>query len=1135
MDDTLGASLCLLTLFQAEEGNYALIANNLYDAEKIYNFLLNFLPEKNVVFFPADELLRAEAIASSQEMLSQRLYAMGRLRENDPKILVTHPAALLRYLPNPRRFDEETLHLHTGDSYDLPKLKVRLVEMGYRGEDKIDHSLEFASRGDILDIYSVSSLYPVRVEFFGDQIESIRTFDVRSQESKDKLSSCTILPATDIFLNDDELSDFASRAGEVLKKDKELQSPEVGDLLSQSLSADLSDFINHNYKNELYKYYGFALNEPWSILSYFESKLIYVCSKNVFEADVKTIEKEARDYYLDLLSKGKLISHLQQYMAPEQAFPHGVRTVASEAFRKKADDFSLSVRPIVMTGRGLSHIVPTISTYLSTGSKVVLSLKEKQQREIVLSLLKEANISYEEVEGFDLPKSNLGITQVPLNEGFDLQELKITYLSPSEIFGHKISSNRFTNRFKNATILKSYEELHPGDYVVHEYNGIGQFLGVKTIETDGIHRDYLQISYAGDETLYVPLEQFRLVRKYAGREGAVPKLSHLSSGDWEKKKAKIKAKVNELADRLMALYRSRSQNKGFAFPPDDELQAQFESEFPHELTPDQAKSLREIKDDMEKLEIMDRLLCGDVGFGKTEIAFRAAFKAISAGKQVAMLAPTTLLTKQHFEVATERFAGYGVHIAMFSRLTKDQEAKGILAGLKDGSIDFVIGTHRLLSKSVSFRDLGLLIVDEEQRFGVEQKERIKEMKGDVDVLTLSATPIPRTLQMSLVGVRALSSISTPPSGRTPIQTYVTPYSFSVVRDLIEREIRRHGQVFYIHNNIRTIYNIAAKIENAVPEAAVGVVHGQMDKEDSDDVMSRFYDGELNVLVATSIVENGIDVPNANLLIVEDADRFGLSQLYQIKGRVGRGDRIAYAYLMYRENKEMNEDAQKRLQAIQEFTDLGSGYKIAQRDLMIRGAGDMLGPEQAGFIDSIGLDLYLKMLNEAVEAKKTGKAVEPPRAKELLQVDAYIPKEYAENGDKIALYQELDAISDFGALKDFSKKIRDIYGKIPAETALLIQKKRIDLYCAYEEIEGISEGEDYVDILLSSSFTRYDGMGSDLFDSLIDYIDLLKVTFLNKKLKMRLKKRKDKWLNDLEDILKRTHALYAKRAGGEKSA
>ena len=727
-----------------------------------------------------------------------------------------------------------------------------------------------------------------------------------------------------------------------------------------------------------------------------------------------------------------------------------------------------------------------------------------------------------------IPKEKLGICTVSLSEGFEIPALKLAYLSSNELFGKRSVSSRFTTRFKEATILKSYEDLKPGDYVVHEYNGIGQFIDVTTILDEGIHRDFLQIAYAGGEFLYVPLEQFRLVRKYSGREGAAPKLSRLSGSDWKKRKEGIKKKIDDLADRLIALYGTRAKEGGFAFPKDDEFQRQFEEEFPYELTRDQKEALVDIKRDMESPEAMDRLVCGDVGFGKTEVAFCAAFKAISAGKQVAMLAPTTLLARQHYDVAIGRFATFGVKIALFSRMVSPAEQKEAIEKLKNGQIDLAIGTHRLLSKEIAFKDLGLLIVDEEQRFGVEQKERIKEMKNQVDVLTLSATPIPRTLQMSLAGIRPISEINSPPQDRMPIETHVVPFKESIADELIQRELSSGGQVFYLHNRVDSIFAVASKMARRIQGASIGVVHGQMEKEQIEDTMEKFYEGEINVLICTSIVENGIDVPNANMIIVENASIFGLSQLYQIKGRVGRGNRIAYAYLMYPQGKNMNENARKRLSAIQEFTELGSGYKIAQRDLMIRGAGDILGSEQAGFIDSIGLDLYLKLLDEAVASKKSG--ILPPEVKpnRLFRLDAYIPKQYASKSDKIQLYQELEEIKTMEQLGSFQKKMKDIYGKLPEEVVLLITKKRIDILGEKEEFESLEEYDDRVVISLSDHFSRIDGIGNDLFNLVVPYLSFIRAGFSGKKLSITVKKVNDDWINDLEKVMKAVDKAYINR-------
>ena len=1131
IEENLATGLAFASIFQKNPANYAIVSSNQYSAQRIYEFLLNFLDESSVVFFPSDELLRAEGLSSSRELLSQRLYALGQLRDGRPHILVTHPSALLRFLPDPRRFQEEIITVKVGDTLDLRELRYRLSEMGYQGANKIERSLQYASRGDILDVYSVSYLDPVRIEFFGDEVESIRIFDLQTQESKGKLEQAILLPASDIFLNDDELTDFTLRTKAQMDEDEEFLGKDVGALMRQNVGADLEKFIAHDYRSELYRYYGFATQKKCSVLHYFQPEIVFIANKESFNAAVKLLDEEAHDFLGELRFKGRCISSLRQYMDFKDALPDKKCLIVSTPYAQKADDYMFQAHKIAVLGKSTAMVLPLIQTYMSTCDKVVLSVPDIRQQQMIKDLLVDNSIEFEETKGFNLPKGKVSITDQPLNEGFEIPSLRVAFISSAELFGKRSVSSRFTSRFKNATILRSYEDLRPGDYVVHEYNGIGQFIDVKTIEVEGVHRDFLHIAYAANESLYVPLEQFRLVRKYAGREGAAPKLSHLSGKEWEKRKNSIKKRVNELADRLMNLYRERAHLQGFSFPEDEELQAQFESEFPYALTPDQQKAVDEIKKDMESPEIMDRLLCGDVGFGKTEVAFRAAFKAIAAGKQVALLCPTTLLARQHYELALQRFGPYGVKIALFSRLVPESIQKGNIASIKEGKIDLVVGTHRLLSKDFVFKDLGLLIIDEEQRFGVEQKERIKEFRSSVDVLTLSATPIPRTLQMSLLGIRPISEILTAPTSRMPIQTYVTPYNEEVIYELIQRELSRHGQVFYVHNRVETIYRVASRIANKLSLASVGVVHGQMDKDAIEDVMNRFYDGDINVLVCTSIVENGIDIPNANMIIVENADRFGLSQLYQIKGRVGRGDRIAFAYLLYKQEKDLNQDAQKRLQAIQEFTELGSGYKIAQRDLMIRGAGDILGPEQAGFIDSIGLDLYLKMLNEAIHEKSTGQPIEPPVAKKLFSIDAYIPSEYASKSDKVELYHELEDIKTEKELDVYKRRMKDIYGRLPEEVELVIKKKRIDILGDFEEFDSVEEVNGRIEVLLSSAFTKIDGIGTSLFNALVPYLGSLRVTYVEKRLKFMLFE-KGNWLDALEKILRLTHQTYVKFTEGK---
>ena len=1124
VDDTIGVSLLFAALFRKKPANYAIITSNLYNAQNIYDLLGSFLGDDNVLLFPNDDLLRSETITSSKELMAQRLYVMGELRKSKGKILVAHMSSLMRFMPSPELFGSLSFTLKVGQEVDLISIREKLTKGGYSRVGKIDQSMQYASRGDILDIFSVNYLRPIRIEFFGDEIESIRFFDIASQTSNEPISEITITPANDILFTSEEIGRLEINLQEQISKDAMMLTAEDKDTLLEIVKEDFERIKSQLIHPRNYKYYGYAQREHYSILDYAEFELVFAVNKDALMTSQELLLNESQMFLEELSSAGKIITHLEIYQRWDNVFKGKRKALFSKKYVENANDIEFKVRPILSSSTSYANIVPTIQSYLATNEKIVLALANKQQLETAVSILKDETMGFDVVEALNLPKGKLGVTLYDINEGFELVEEKICYLSSKELLGYKTHRSRFMSRFKESTILKSFEELESGDYVVHEYNGIGQFIDILTLEIDGNKRDFLHIAYAGTDALYVPLSQFRLIRKYAGKEGAAPKLSRLGGTEWEKTKLRIKNRVNELAERLVALYKERIQTPGFMFKKDEEIQKMFEEEFPFELTLDQQEALDEIKRDMEKPEVMDRLLCGDVGFGKTEVAFRAAFKAIANGKQAAILCPTTLLARQHYERAIERFSNFGVRIAVFSRLIPDSKQRHFAELVANGEVDLVIGTHRLLSKDIVFKDLGLLIIDEEQRFGVEQKERIKELKTNVDVLTLSATPIPRTLQISLLGIRQLSQINTAPINRMPIQTYVMQYREDVIKELIERELARDGQVFYVHNKVSTIYQTANRIQRKITNAKIGVVHGQMDRDEIEDVMMNFYSGNLNILVATSIIENGIDIANANLIIIEDADRFGLSQLYQIKGRVGRGSRIAYAYLFYREYKTINEKALKRLKAIQDFTELGSGYKIAQRDLMIRGAGDILGPEQAGFIDSVGIDLYLKMLSEAIEEKKTGKPTEEAKAAHLFNIEAYIPANYAEKKDKIELYQDIESAKTISALKKVIERMRDIYGRIPREVDALIRQKRIDLLSNGKSFSGIIELSEEIIIELSRDFSSINGIGNSLFEKITPYLAKVKVSYIQRTLKIRMRKTGE-WINDLEEVLMIITELY----------
>ena len=1119
VDDNNGIALLIASNYRINKGSYLLIASNLYKAQKIYSSLISFLSSNDVLLFPSDELIRAETIAQSKEMSAHRLYVLDEILKRKNVIVVANLASALRYLPSPSLFKEQTFTLKVGSHYNIQDIKKKLASDGYSLVNKIDQSLQFAIRGDVLDIFSVNNDYPVRIEFFDDEIESIRFFDIAKQTSISQIESVTILPATDILLSDAEKIKGSEKLYAALEKEQENLSYSVFEKIRDTVD-DLAFQIGEGTIDEkLYKYYGFLTDNHYSIFDYCDSFAKVFVDLSSINSSHTILQNDSHVYLSELYENGKALSGLEIYQDLNRIVNINDH-ITTSTLVDSPNAISYPVKNVPFQASKANDAINIIHSYLNDSYQIVLTLNNKEHIFTIEQLLNSSHVPYQLVDSFNLPKpGKIGITLINLSSGFVLTDEKVVYLTTSELFNEKVRTARFDNRFKEATILRSYEELEPGDYVVHEYQGIGQFIALQTLEVEGVHKDYLKIAYWGNEFLYVPLAQFQLVRKYLGKEGMTPRLSHLHSKDWENTKKKVKARVNDLAERLMQLYVERSKVKGFSFQEDDEFQKAFEDEFEYPLTKDQQRALDEIKHDMESPLPMDRLLCGDVGFGKTEVAFRAAFKAILSGKQVAILCPTTLLARQHYELALKRFANFDVKIALFSRLVTTKIQKQYLEQVENGTAHLIIGTHRLLSKNLHFKELGLLIVDEEQRFGVEQKEKIKELKNNIDVLTLTATPIPRTLQISLIGVRSMSKIDTPPQDRMPIQTYVTPFKLDIVKELVERELGRNGQVFYLHNNISTLYNRVSVLQKMMPNVSFGVAHGKMDREDIEDVMMRFYDGQIDVLVSTSIIENGIDVPNANMIIVEDSENYGLSQLYQIKGRVGRSNRIAYAYLMYSEYKVLNEKAQKRLKALQDFTELGSGYKIAQRDLMIRGAGDILGPEQAGFIDSIGLDMYIKLLNEAIKEKMEGEVEEEKvEYNSTLHVDAYIPNSYAKEGDKIELYQDILHAPSIEDLLVIKEKTRDIYGRLPEEVESLFTKRNIDLLVRDAHVLKLEEKPRIVEIELGDEYINIKGIGNILFEALIPFLAFVKISYANNIFKIQLTKGK-KWVSDLENILK----------------
>ena len=1123
VDDILSSAFIVSSSYLTKKQKYLLICPNLYKAQLLYSSLLDFVGDKNVSLFPADELIRVESLTQNYELSSQRVYTLFQICNNDVDIVVANLAGCIRYLPSPEEFKQNIFKFQIGDKINIKDIRLKLIRAGYHLVNKIDQSLQFAIRGDIIDIFSLNLEKPVRIELFDDEIESIRYFEISTQVSTTNIESVIILPASEMLFTNEEINDCINKLNIELEKYKKALSSSNFEILENNIEILKNKLLMFENDYDVYKYFKFFKKNVSNIFKYCKDYQIVLVDEEAVFSENSLLNFEAGEFKKELLAQHSVIDKIDFYLDIKDAFTKYKYIGLCEAI-DNFDNNMFKTTIVQLLAKSESEIIDIIKTYLNREYDVMICLNSLDKINSVEKILESNSLNYDKYVDWTIPsKNHISINVKNLPYGLVFEEEKIVILTDKELFKGKIHSYRYSSKFKEGTILKSYEELEPGDYVVHEYQGIGQFLEINTLEVDGVHKDYLKLLYANDEYLYVPLSQFQLIRKYMAREGVKPKLTRLKSKDWEKTKQKIQEKINDLANRLFNLYEERSKVDGFSFQNDDEIQLAFENDFPYSLTKDQETSLEEIKKDMESPIPMDRLLCGDVGFGKTEIAFRAAFKAILSGKQVAILCPTTILARQHYQLAKERFTKYDVKIAIFSRLVPISKQKEYIKSVRDGTIHLIIGTHRLLSKDIVFNNLGLLIIDEEQRFGVEQKEKIKELKNNVDVLTLSATPIPRTLQISLLGMRSLSLINTPIENRMPVQTYVLPYKENVVKELILRELSRNGQVFYLYNRIESLYRIATKLQSQIPNARIATAHGQMSKNEIEDVMLKFYNGEIDVLVCTSIIENGIDVSNANMIIVENADMYGLSQLYQIKGRVGRSDRIAYAYLFYNGKKELNDNAKKRLKAIKEFASLGSGYKIAQRDLLIRGAGDILGPNQAGYIDSIGLDLYMRLLNDAVKKrispddlfkdKNANKQIEID-----LNLDAYIDDNYAKGGDKIELYQQIQNCADLDSLVQVEGNIRDIYGPMPKNVQLLFEKQEIDILVKESQIENINIMQYQIELILGKKYLDIKGIGNILFEKLMPYVNLCKINYLNGILKITLKKN-NQWIENLKNILK----------------
>lgn len=1026
-----------------KEDRIVLLMSTYGEAEGLISDLISILGEELVYPFLVDDAPMVEFLMSSQEKIISRVEALRFLTDSSKKgILVCNIAASRLILPSPNAFKDSIVKISVGEEYDQHAFIHQLKENGYRKVTQVQTQGEFSLRGDILDIFEISQLEPCRIEFFGDEIDGIRSFEVETQLSKENKTELTIFPASDMLLRE---KDYQRGQSALEKQISKTLSP----ILKSYLEEILSSFHQKQSHADSRKFLSLCYDKTWTVFDYIEKDTpIFFDDYQKLMNQYEVFERELAQYFTEELQNSKAFSDMQYFSDIEQIYKKQSPVTFFSNLQKglgnlKFDKiYQFNQYPMQEFFNQFSFLKEEIERYKKMDYTIILQSSNSMGSKTLEDMLEEYQIKLDSRDKTNICKESVNLIEGNLRHGFHFVDEKILLITEHEIFQKKLKRRFRRQHVSNAERLKDYNELEKGDYVVHHIHGIGQYLGIETIEIKGIHRDYVSVQYQNGDQISIPVEQIHLLSKYISSDGKAPKLNKLNDGHFKKAKQKVKNQVEDIADDLIKLYSERSQLKGFAFSADDDDQDAFDDAFPYVETDDQLRSIEEIKRDMQASQPMDRLLVGDVGFGKTEVAMRAAFKAVNDHKQVVILVPTTVLAQQHYTNFKERFQNFEVNIDVLSRFRSKKEQTATLEKLKNGQVDILIGTHRVLSKDVVFADLGLMIIDEEQRFGVKHKETLKELKKQVDVLTLTATPIPRTLHMSMLGIRDLSVIETPPTNRYPVQTYVLEKNDSVIRDAVLREMERGGQVYYLYNKVDTIVQKVSELQELIPEASIGYVHGRMSEVQLENTLLDFIEGQYDILVTTTIIETGVDIPNANTLFIENADHMGLSTLYQLRGRVGRSNRIAYAYLMYRPEKSISEVSEKRLEAIKGFTELGSGFKIAMRDLSIRGAGNLLGKSQSGFIDSVGFELYSQLLEEAI-AKRNGNANANTRTKGnaelILQIDAYLPDTYiSDQRHKIEIYKKIRQIDNRVNYEELQEELIDRFGEYPDVVAYLLE-------------------------------------------------------------------------------------------------
>ena len=1050
-------------------------------AKEIYDDLRSFT--SRVWLYPAKDLLFYSADIHGNLMARQRIAVLRRLMEDREGVVVTTMDGLMDHLLPLKYLREQSITVESGQVIDLDAWKERLIAMGYERVAQVDGMGQFSIRGGIVDIFPLTEEVPVRIELWDDEVDSIRTFDLESQRSVEQLEYITIYPAAEVVLSGDQLAAGIRRLEKEEKTYekalREQHKPEEAHRI-HTIIGELRSGLDEGWRiGGLDAYIRYFCPDTVSFLEYFPQgeSVIFLDEPARLKEKGETVELEFRESMVHRLEKGYLLPGQTELLYPAAEIlarmqkPYAVMLTGLDQKlpgMKVNQKFSIDVKNVNSYQNSFEILIKDLTRWKKEGYRVILLSASRTRASRLASDLREYDLRAYCPDGQEGESGNAGgegsgsadtgnpgavntsvrkvrpgeilVTYGNLHRGFEYPLLKFVFITEGDMFGVEKKRKRRKKTNYQGKAIQSFTELSVGDYVVHEEHGLGIYKGIEKVERDKVIKDYIKIEYGDGGNLYLPATRLESIQKYAGAEAKKPKLNKLGGTEWNKTKTRVRGAVQEIAKDLVKLYAARQEKAGFQYGTDTVWQREFEELFPYDETDDQMDAIDAVKKDMESRRIMDRLICGDVGYGKTEVALRAAFKAVQDSKQVVYLVPTTILAQQHYNTFVQRMKDFPVRVDMLSRFCTPARQKRTLEDLRKGMVDIVIGTHRVLSKDMQFKDLGLLIIDEEQRFGVAHKEKIKHLKENVDVLTLTATPIPRTLHMSLAGIRDMSVLEEPPVDRTPIQTYVMEYNEEMVREAINRELARNGQVYYVYNRVTDIDEVAGRVQALVPDAVVTFAHGQMREHELERIMADFINGEIDVLVSTTIIETGLDIPNANTMIIHDADRMGLSQLYQLRGRVGRSNRTSYAFLMYKRDKLLREEAEKRLQAIREFTELGSGIKIAMRDLEIRGAGNVLGAEQHGHMEAVGYDLYCKMLNQAVLALK-GETLEEDSYETVVEcdIDAYIPVSYIKNEyQKLDIYKRISAIETEEEYMDMQDELMDRFGDIPHSVENLLK-------------------------------------------------------------------------------------------------